>query len=80
VIVGGQLVAFAFYSKVFAISEGLLPQDPKLGRVFRWFTLEKGICSGLLILLFGVGLLLNGFLIWGRARMDSSITPTTCAA
>ena len=51
VIVGFQLVAFAFFTKVFAIAEGLLPDDPKLSRVFKIFTLEKGIVLGLLILL-----------------------------
>ena len=47
VIVGFQLVAFAFFTKVFAIAEGLLPEDPKLTRVFKIFTLEKGIVAGL---------------------------------
>jgi hypothetical protein len=48
IVVGFQLVAFAFYTKVFAIAEGLLPEDPKLARVFKVFTLEKGIVTGLL--------------------------------
>src|ERR1039457_963649 len=39
IIIGFQLVAFAFYTKVFAIGEGLLPEDPKLTRVFKVFTL-----------------------------------------
>src|SRR5271170_6359060 len=30
VIIGFQLIAFAFFTKVFAIAEGLLPDDPKL--------------------------------------------------
>ncbi len=67
VIIGSQLVAFAFFTKVFAIGEGLLPQDPKFSRVFRIFTLEKGIGLGLAILLLGVGLLLHGVWIWKRA-------------
>ena len=67
VIVSAQLVAFAFFTKVFAIGEGLLPQDPKFSRVFKTFTLEKGICLGLAILLLGLGLLLHGVWIWKRA-------------
>ncbi len=43
VIVGFQLVAFAFFTKVFAIAEGLLPDDPKFSRAFKFFNLEKGI-------------------------------------
>ena len=46
-IVGFQLVAFAFFTKVFAIAEGLLPDDPKLTRVLKFFTLEKGIIFSL---------------------------------
>jgi glycosyltransferase involved in cell wall biosynthesis len=63
-IVGFQLVAFAFFTKVFAIAEGLLPDDPKLSRLFKIFTLEKGIVFGLLILLAGLVLLANAVWIW----------------
>ena len=63
-IVGFQLVAFAFFTKVFAIAEGLLPDDPKLTRVFKIFTLEKGIILGLLVLLAGIILLARSVWIW----------------
>jgi len=65
VIIGVQLVAF--FTKVFAIGEGLLAQDPKFSKVFKTFTLEKGIGLGLAILLLGLGLLLRGVWIWKRA-------------
>ena len=64
VIVGFQLVAFAFFTKVFAIAEGLLPDDPKLSRMFKIFTLEKGIILGLLVLLAGIVLLARSVWIW----------------
>jgi glycosyltransferase involved in cell wall biosynthesis len=67
VIVGFQLVAFAFFTKVFAIAEGLLPDDPKLARVFKIFTLEKGLVLGLLVLLAGIILLANSVWIWKQA-------------
>jgi len=67
VIIGGQLVAFAFFTKVFAISEGLLPQDPKFSRVFRIFTLERGICAGLAVLGLGLALLLHAVWVWKQA-------------
>src|SRR5208283_2860256 len=67
VIIGFQLVAFAFYTKVFAIAEGLLPDDPKLTRVFKVFTLEKGILLGLAILLAGIILLVRALWIWRQA-------------
>jgi hypothetical protein len=67
VIIGIQLVAFAFFTKVFAIGEGLLPQDARISKVFKIFTLEKGICCGLIILVLGLGLLVRGLWIWKRA-------------
>jgi len=51
---------------VFAIAEGLLPDDPKLTRVFKVFTLEKGILLGLAILLAGIILLVHALWIWRR--------------
>jgi len=67
-VVGFQLVAFAFFTKVFAIAEGLLPEDPKLTNVFKFFTLEKGIVAGLLILLAGVGMFLYALWSWKTAH------------
>jgi hypothetical protein len=54
VLLGFQLVAFAAFTKVFAITEGLLPEDPRLKRVFRWVTLETGLVTGTLLTLLGV--------------------------
>jgi glycosyltransferase involved in cell wall biosynthesis len=68
VVVGFQLVAFAFFTKVFAIAEGLLPDDPKLKRVFQTFTLEKGLVAGLLVLLAGLGLFLRALWLWKQAH------------
>ena len=67
VLIGGQLVAFALFTKVFAIAEGLLPQDPSFSNKFRFFTLEKGICLGTLFLALGVVLLLRAVWIWRNA-------------
>jgi len=68
VIVGLQLVAFAFFTKVFAIAEGLLPQDPQFSKVFKIFTLEKGILAGLAVLIFGGALLVFALHRWGSAH------------
>ena len=56
VLIGFQLVAFAFFTKVFAIAEGLLPQDPRLTGAFKTFTLEKGIVAGTVVLLAGLAM------------------------
>jgi glycosyltransferase involved in cell wall biosynthesis len=54
VLLGFQFVAFATFSKIFAITEGLLPPDPRLNRVFRWITLETGLVVGSLLILTGI--------------------------
>jgi len=64
VVVGFQLVVFAFFTKVFAIAEGLLPDDPKFSRVFKFFNLERGILLGLAVLLAGILLFLRAVWIW----------------
>ena len=55
VLMGFQLVAFSVFTKVFAISEGLLPEDPRLNRAFRYVTLETGLSVGGLLLALGIG-------------------------
>ena len=45
-LVGFQLLAFAVFTKVFAITEGLLPEDPRLNRFFDYIKLETGLIVG----------------------------------
>lgn len=71
VIVGYQGIAFAFFTKIFAISEGLLPEDPRLPVLFRYFTLEVGLLVGLLLV--GAGLITGAYALslWGEAGLGS---------
>lgn len=55
ILLGFQFVAFAIFAKVFAITEGLLPEDPRLDRVFRWARLEVGLVLGGSLVALGVG-------------------------
>jgi hypothetical protein len=64
VVMGYQSVVFAVFTKVFAISEGLLPEDPRVTRVFRYVTLETGLLFGALLLLLGAAGSVAGFLGW----------------
>jgi glycosyltransferase involved in cell wall biosynthesis len=54
-LLGFQLIAFATFTKVFAITEGLLPDDPRLVRAFRWINLESGLATGSLLIAIGFG-------------------------
>jgi glycosyltransferase involved in cell wall biosynthesis len=75
VVVGFQLVSFAFFTKVFAIAGGLLPEDSKLTRVFQIFTLEKGLTAGLLVLLSGLLLFVRALWLWQQAHFG--VLPST---
>jgi glycosyltransferase involved in cell wall biosynthesis len=54
ILLGFQLAAFAVFTKVFAISEGLLPEDPRLNRAFHYITLETGLIAGGLLIVVGI--------------------------
>jgi hypothetical protein len=56
VLVGAQAVAFALFTKVFAVTEGLLPPDPRLSRLVGKVSLETGLVAGALLALAGAGL------------------------
>jgi glycosyltransferase involved in cell wall biosynthesis len=64
VLLGFQFVAFAVFAKVFAISEGLLPDDPRLTRAFRYITLETGLVAGAVLVAFGIGGTIFAFSGW----------------
>lgn len=55
VVLGFQAISFAIFTKLFAISEGLLPPDPTLNRLFRFITLEVGLVVGAILVLVGLG-------------------------
>ncbi len=54
VLLGFQLVAFAVFTKVFAVSEGLLPENPRFNRLFNYITLETGLAFGGLLIASGI--------------------------
>lgn len=75
IVLGYQGVLFAVFTKVFAISEGLLPEDPRLTRLFRYVRLETGLLFGGLMLVLGAGLSLFAYLSWG-SRSFGPLNPS----
>jgi len=75
ILLGFQAVAFATFTKVFAISEGLLPEDPRLTRMFRYVTLELGLFVGIILVLLGVAGTLLAVSDW-RARQFGELNPS----
>lgn len=71
VLLGFQLVAFAVFTKVFAISEGLLPEDPRLNKAFRYITLETGLAVGGVLVLLGIGGSIFAVSGWARVSFGN---------
>jgi glycosyltransferase involved in cell wall biosynthesis len=66
VLLGFQLVFFGIAAKVFAITEGLLPEDESFDRWFRYITLETGLIAGALLMLVGLGIALSSVVSWSH--------------
>jgi glycosyltransferase involved in cell wall biosynthesis len=73
-IIGFQIVSFAVFTKAFAISEGLLPEDRKLRRLLRYINLEVGLIIGVILFLLGMGGSLYALYIW-NARLYGALDP-----
>lgn len=71
IIIGFQIVTFALFTKVFAIREGLLPEDRRLKRLMRHINLESGLIFGGILLLAGVGASVYAFDIWEQHLFGS---------
>ena len=67
ILVGYQTILFAIFTKVFAITEGLMPEDPRLTRLFRVIDLEKGLLAGGIALIVGLLLLGSAVNQWREA-------------
>jgi len=66
VLLGFQLVFFAIAAKVFAITEGLLPEDQSFDRWFQYITLETGLIARVLMVLAGIGIAISSVVSWSH--------------
>jgi len=67
-MIGFQLLAFAVFTKVFAITEGLLPEDPRLNRFFEYIKLETGLVAGILLVFVGIAGSIFALSNWARSN------------
>jgi hypothetical protein len=77
ILLGYQSIIFAFFAKIFAISEGLLPEDKRLSRFFEYVSLERGLMLAFSALFTGIVLLLVAINQWrlaGFGRLDYAQT------
>jgi len=66
ILIGFHACAFAISAKVFAISQRLLPEDPKFERWFKYITLETGVAVGAVLIVLGLGFGIHDVVLWSR--------------
>jgi glycosyltransferase involved in cell wall biosynthesis len=64
ILVGFQSVTFAVFTKIFAVVEGLLPEDPLLTKMFDYIVLEVGLAIGFILILIGLAGSIYAFTAW----------------
>lgn len=64
IMIGYQSVTFSLLGKVFAVTEGFLPANSRFLNLFKTFNLEKGLLSGMILLLTGFGFLAYSVSLW----------------
>ena len=74
-LLGYQLIIFAIFTRVFAITEGFAPMPPGLGRLFDVVSLELGLVAGVILLVAGLGLLQWSVSQWGAMGL-ADLEPT----
>ena len=75
ILLGFQGVTFSAFSKIFAVSEGLLPEDPRLTKIFSFFNLEVGLVIGGVLALCGLAGSVYALSDW-RSQSFGSLDPT----
>lgn len=77
IIIGFQSILFAAFTLIFAINERFLPPDPRVERLCRLITMERGLIVGFTVFLAGLLLLARAFWTWHLSRygyLDYAIT------
>lgn len=68
ILCGYQSIVFAVLTRVFAISEGLMPKDRRITRFLEIANLERGLIAGAVALLAGIAMLAVATNQWREVR------------
>jgi glycosyltransferase involved in cell wall biosynthesis len=77
VIIGFQAVTFSVFARAFAASEGLLPPNKTMERLFSVVTLEVGLAVGMTFFLAGLGLSIYTVAFWSEKSFGALSTSST---
>lgn len=75
IVLGFQAITFGVFARIFALSEGLLPDDRLITRLVRYISLESGLLVGGLLFLGGLAGSFYAVQFWG-ARSFGSLVPS----
>jgi len=64
IILSYQIILFALLSKFYAVNQGLIPVRHQFMKVFKFFTLEKGLVTGLILFFAGLVFSIILFKYW----------------
>ena len=67
VLMGFQLISFYVFTRVYTLTHGLFPPRGKLLNLLSFFSLERGIVAGGLLIIAGIYLNVKSFLYWKEA-------------
>jgi glycosyltransferase involved in cell wall biosynthesis len=70
-LVGYQAIFFGLFTKIYSQSMGLRPEDSRLERWFKLFSLEKGILFGLFLVASGGVVILVAMARWAAVHFGS---------
>ena len=76
-IVGFQAALFGLLARIFATTEGLLPADPTLERLYGVIDLERGLLAGGVLSAFGIALLGASVIKWWEVSFGPLDYPQT---
>jgi len=76
-LIGFQFVVFYGFTKVFAVTQNLLPKSNRYNSLFKYINLEKGLILGFITTLIGVVLSIYGLSLWSKNNYGALEVRTT---
>lgn len=68
ILIGFNMVLFSIQSRYYGYRSGLLPESPKLNKLANFFTLERGILLGIILILIGIVFAFTAFGSWAQSQ------------
>ncbi len=70
-LIGFQFILFYGLTKVFAVTQKLLPKSNRFDTFFKYISLEKGLLLGFILILFGMGLTIYSVQFWSHSHFGA---------